>query len=205
MKLSALVESFSLYGTTDEQPFYRRMEAFVDSGFTDLRGTQDSLDFFLTRSDPVRWLTYDMPREHYLECASCKKIMSIQDFVTCHSKLLIVRSERFENEYIIDSHVRFSGVLYKLFSVIYRRFHRTPANSSTTAEKKHFDYTARFLRDGTICVFDRLTETLRPVDPLIVGENTQDATNKMCKVFEDVMGYSHNAELIFYDRIVPST
>ena len=192
VKLSALVESFSLYGTTSEQPFYRRMEAFVDSGFTDLRGTHDSLDFFLTRSDPVRWLTYDMPREHYLECGSCKKLMSIEDFVTCHSKLLIVRSARFEKEYIIDSHVRFSGVLYKVFSVIYRRFRPTPANSISD---NHFDYTARFLSNGNICVFDPLLETLRPVDPIIVGENT-------LKSFEDdVMGYSQKAELIFYGRI----
>jgi hypothetical protein len=197
VKLSALVESFSSYGgTIYEQPFYRRMEAFVNAGFSDMRGTQDTLDFLLTRSDPVRWLTYDMPIEHYLKCASCKELMPIEDVVTCHSKLLIVHSAGFEDVYTIDPHVRFSGVEYKLLGIIYRRLYKRTLDS---ASKRRFDYIARFLRDGNICVFDRLTETLRPVDQSIAGENTQEAM--MCKVFEDVMGYSHCAELIFYERI----
>jgi hypothetical protein len=189
VKLSALVESFASYERVNEQPFYRRLEAFVNCGFSDLRGTQETLDFFLTRSDPVRWLKYDMSREHYLKCVSCKKLLRIQDFVTCHSKLLIVWSAGFEKDYIIDSHVRFSGVTYTLFGVIYRRYHRTPFDNFCS---KHFDFIARFFAEGQISVYDRMTETLRPIP---------DVANILAMFFKDKMGFSHIAEFIFYTQI----
>jgi hypothetical protein len=191
VKLATLVESFASHGRVDEQPFYKRKEVFVNTGFPDQRGTQDTLNCFLTRSDPVRWLKYDMPREHYVKCASCKKLLRIQDFVTHHSKLLIVRSTGFEKEYIIDSHVRFSGVAYKLFSIIYRRYHRrTPA---VTSPSKDCGFTARFFQEDNVCVYDRLTESLRPL---------QDVENNMGISFIDNMGFSHMAEFIFYIHIV---
>jgi hypothetical protein len=186
VKLSPLVESFASYGKVDKRPFYKRTEAFANTDVPDMRGTQETLDFFLSRSDPVRWLKYDMPRKHYLKCVSCKKLLKVKDFVTHHSKLLIIRSAGFEKQYIIDSHVRFSGVIYKLFGVIYRRYHRTPPDMGYM---KDIDFIARFSEEDTICVYDRWTESLRPLPT---------AKDSMGMSFIDEMGLSHTAEFIFY-------